>query len=145
MCGTFADLSEIQQAIKAIKSLSDLPIVAQIQIQTDGKTIFGATPEIFTKRLDEWGADVIGLNCGVGPTHALSELENMRELTDKKLIAQPNAGLPRDVQGRQFYMCSPEYMSKFAKRFIKAGAKFVGGCVGQHRNISSLWQIQFAR
>ena len=127
---TFADLSEIQQAIKAIKNLSSLPIVAQIQIQTDGKTVFGATPEIFTKRLDEWGADVIGLNCGVGPTHVLSELENMRELTDKKLIAQPNAGLPRDVQGRQFYMCSPEYMSKFAKRFIKAGAKFVGGCCG---------------
>ena len=127
---TFADLSEIQQAIKAIKNLSSLPIVSQIQIQTDGKTIFGATPEVFTARLDEWGADVIGLNCGVGPTHVLSELEKMRELTDKKLIAQPNAGLPRDVQGRQFYMCSPEYMSKFAKRFIKAGAKFVGGCCG---------------
>ena len=127
---TFADLSEIQQAINAIKNLSSLPIIAQIQIQTDGKTIFGATPEIFTQRLDEWGADVIGLNCGVGPTHVLNELEKMRELTDKKLIAQPNAGLPRDVQGRQFYMCSPEYMSKFAKRFIKAGAKFVGGCCG---------------
>ncbi|NNE99463.1 MAG: bifunctional homocysteine S-methyltransferase/methylenetetrahydrofolate reductase [Pyrinomonadaceae bacterium] len=127
---TFADLSEIQQAIRAIKNLSSLPIVAQIQIQTDGKTVFGATPEIFTARLDEWGADVIGLNCGVGPTHVLNELENMRRLTDKKLIAQPNAGLPRDVQGRQFYMCSPEYMSKFAKRFIKAGAKFVGGCCG---------------
>ncbi len=54
----------------------------------------------------------------------------MREVTDKKLSAQPNAGLPRDVQGRQFYMCSPEYMSKFAKRFIKAGAKFIGGCCG---------------
>ncbi len=127
---TFSDLAEIQQAIRAIKILSKLPIVAQIQIQTDGKTVFGATPEVFTKRLDEWGVDVIGLNCGVGPTHILSELENMRKFTDKKLSAQPNAGLPRDVQGRQFYMCSPEYMSKFAKRFIKAGAKFVGGCCG---------------
>ena len=127
---TFSDLSEIQQAINAIKALCDLPIVAQIQIQTDGKTTFGATPEVFTERLDEWGADVIGLNCGVGPTHVLSELEAMRAVTNKKLIAQPNAGLPRDVQGRQFYMCSPEYMSKFAKRFIKAGAKFVGGCCG---------------
>ena len=127
---TFSDLAEIQQAIRAIKNVSNLPIVTQIQIQTDGKTVFGATPEVFTKRLDEWGADVIGLNCGVGPTHVLNELEKMRELTDKKLSAQPNAGLPRDVQGRQFYMCSPEYMSKFAKRFIKAGAKFVGGCCG---------------
>jgi homocysteine S-methyltransferase len=51
-------------------------------------------------------------------------------VTTKKLSAQPNAGLPRDVQGRQFYMCSPEYMSKFAKRFIKAGATFIGGCCG---------------
>ena len=127
---TFSDLSEIQQAIKAIKELCDLPIVAQMTIQTDGKTIFGATPEIFTSRLDDWGADVIGVNCGVGPTHILTALEQMRSVTDKKLSAQPNAGLPRDVQGRQFYMCSPEYMSKFAKRFIKAGANFVGGCCG---------------
>jgi homocysteine S-methyltransferase len=60
----------------------------------------------------------------------LTALEKMRGATTKKLAAQPNAGLPRDVQGRQFYMCSPEYMSKFAKRFIKAGAAFIGGCCG---------------
>lgn len=127
---TFSDLSEIQQAIKAVKEICDLPIIAQITIQTDGKTLFGADAETFTKRLDDWGADVIGLNCGVGPTHILTALEKMRAVTTKKLIVQPNAGLPRDVQGRQFYMCSPEYMSKFAKRFIKAGASFIGGCCG---------------
>ncbi|MCU1290337.1 MAG: Methionine synthase (cobalamin-dependent), methyltransferase [Acidobacteria bacterium] len=127
---TFSDLSEIKQAIKAVKELCDLPIIAQMTIQTDGKTIFGATPEVLTQRLDEYGADVIGLNCAVGPTHILSAVEKMRAVTTRKLSAQPNAGLPRDVQGRQFYMCSPEYMSKFAKRFIKAGAKFVGGCCG---------------
>ncbi len=127
---TFADLSEIQQAIRAVKELCDLPIIAQIQIQTDYKTVFGATSDVFTKRLEEWGADVIGLNCGVGPTHILSELEKIRVLTDKKLSVQPNAGLPRDVQGRQFYMCSPEYMSEFARRFIQAGAQFIGGCCG---------------
>ncbi len=127
---TFSDLSEIQQAIKAVRELSDLPIIAQMTIQTDGNTVFGASPEILTQRLEEYGADVVGLNCGVGPTHVLSALEKMRDVTKLKLSAQPNAGLPRDVQGRQFYMCSPEYMSKFAKRFIKAGAKFVGGCCG---------------
>ena len=127
---TFSDLSEIQQAIRAIKEICDLPIVAQMTISTDGKTVFGADTETITQRLDAWGADVIGLNCGVGPTHVLTALEKMRTMTEKKLSAQPNAGLPRDVQGRQFYMCSPEYMSKFAKRFIKAGAKFVGGCCG---------------
>ncbi len=127
---TFSDLSEVKQAINAVKELSDLPIVAQMTIQTDGNTIFGASAEVITQRLDEYGADVIGLNCGVGPTHVLTALEKMRNVTTKKLSAQPNAGLPRDVQGRQFYMCSPEYMSKFAKRFIKAGASFIGGCCG---------------
>ena len=127
---TFSDLSEIQQAIRAVKELCDLPIVAQMTIATDGKTIFGADTELLAQRLEQYGADVIGLNCGVGPTHILTALEKMRSVTTKKLSAQPNAGLPRDVQGRQFYMCSHEYMSKFAKRFIKAGATFIGGCCG---------------
>ncbi len=127
---TFSDVSEIRQAIRAIRELGDLPIIAQMTIMTDGNTLFGTTPEVFTERLDEWGADVIGLNCGVGPAIILNALEKMRAVTKKKLSAQPNAGLPRDVQGRQFYMCSPEYMSKFAKRFIQSGAKFIGGCCG---------------
>jgi len=96
----------------------------------DGKTTFGTTPELFTTELDTWGADVIGLNCGMGPNHVLTALEKMRAVTQKSLSAQPNAGLPRDVQGRQFYMGSPEYMATFAKRFVQAGAKFVGGCCG---------------
>jgi len=127
---TFSDLSEIRQAIRAVRELCDLPIIAQMTIMTDGNTLFGTTPELFTERLDQWGADVIGLNCGVGPAIILAALEKMRTITKKKLSAQPNAGLPRDVQGRQFYMCSPEYMSKFAKRFIQSGAKFIGGCCG---------------
>lgn len=127
---TFSDVSEIRQAIRAVRELCDLPIIAQMTIQIDGNTLFGTTPELFTERLDQWGADVIGLNCGVGPAIILNALEKMRVVTKKKLSTQPNAGLPRDVQGRQFYMCSPEYMSKFAKRFIQAGAKFIGGCCG---------------
>jgi homocysteine S-methyltransferase len=127
---TFSELSAIEQAIRAVRELCDLPIVAQMTIQMDGKTTFGTTPEALTKALDAWGVDVIGLNCGMGPTHVLSALEKMRAVTDKKLSAQPNAGLPRDVQGRQFYMGSPEYMATFAKHFVQAGAKFVGGCCG---------------
>jgi len=120
----------IEQAVKAVRELCDLPIVAQMTIQADGKTTFGTAPEIFTAKLDELGVDVIGLNCGMGPTHVLAALEVMRTVTDRPLSAQPNAGLPRDVQGRQFYMGSPEYMATFAKRFVQAGAKFVGGCCG---------------
>src|SRR5258707_5582997 len=127
---TFSDISELQQAIKAVQELCDLPIVAQMTIQIDGNTIFGATPESFTAQLDEWGADVIGLNCGVGPAIVLNAIEKMRPVTTRRLSAQPNAGLPRDVQGRQFYMCSPEYMAEYSRRTIQAGARFVGGCCG---------------
>src|SRR5205814_6897711 len=127
---TFSDISELHQAIRAVRELCDLPIVAQITIQLDGNTLFGATVETFTKELHEWGVDVIGLNCGVGPAIVLNAIEKMHALTDKKLSAQPNAGLPRDVGGRQIYMCSPEYMAEYSRRIIQAGAKFVGGCCG---------------
>ncbi|MBV8856470.1 MAG: bifunctional homocysteine S-methyltransferase/methylenetetrahydrofolate reductase [Acidobacteria bacterium] len=127
---TFSDVSEVRQAIRAVRELSDLPVIAQMTISLDGNTSFGTTPEVFTARLDEWGADVIGLNCGVGPVTVLTAVEKMRLVTSKKLSAQPNAGLPRDVQGRQFYMCSPEYMAKYAKRLIQAGVRFIGGCCG---------------
>lgn len=127
---TFSDLSEIRQAIRAIQEICDLPFIAQMTIQMDGNTSFGTTPEVFTTRLDEWGADVIGLNCGVGPALVLSAIETMRPVTKKKLSVQPNAGLPRDVQGRQMYMCSPEYMATYARRFIQVGASFIGGCCG---------------
>src|ERR687883_604639 len=127
---TFSDISQLRQAIRAVQELCDLPIVTQMTIMPDGNTTFGTTPEVFTTRLDEWGADVIGLNCGVGPAIVLNAIEKMRVVTSKKLSAQPNAGLPRDVQGRQFYMCSPEYMAKYAKRLIQAGVRFVGGCCG---------------
>lgn len=127
---TFSELPVIEQAIRAVRELSDLPIVAQFTIQMDGNTTFGTSPEMFTARLDELDVDVIGLNCGMGPNHVLTALEKMRSVTTKPLSAQPNAGLPRDVQGRQFYMGSPEYMAEFSRRFVQAGAKFVGGCCG---------------
>ncbi|HEX8069812.1 MAG TPA: bifunctional homocysteine S-methyltransferase/methylenetetrahydrofolate reductase [Pyrinomonadaceae bacterium] len=127
---TFSDISEIRQALRAVRELCDLPVVAQMAIHTDGNTSYGTTPEVFTARLDEWGADVIGVNCGVGPAGALAAVERMRAITSRRLSAQPNAGLPRDVQGRQFYMCSPEYMAKYAKRLIQAGVKLIGGCCG---------------
>src|SRR4030095_1396597 len=127
---TFSELPVIEQAILAVRELTNLPIIAQMAIQMDGKTTFGTTPEIFTARLDELDVDIIGLNCGMGPNHVLNALDKMRPLTTKKLSAQPNDGLPRDVQGRQFYMGSPEYMAEFSRRFVQSGAKFVGGCCG---------------
>ncbi len=127
---TFHDLAEIQQAIRAVRELCDLVIFAQMTINDHGETSFGTPPELFTQKLDQWGADVVGLNCSVGPQIILEAIEKMRPLTSRKLSAQPNAGLPRDVQGRMMYMCSPEYMAKYAKRLIQAGVKFIGGCCG---------------
>jgi methionine synthase / methylenetetrahydrofolate reductase(NADPH) len=127
---TFTDLAEIQQAIRAVRSLCDLPIVAQMTVTTDGTTHYGTSPEVFTARLDAWGADVIGLNCSVGPHIVLAAVETMRGATARPLVAQPNAGLPREVGGRMIYMTSPEYMAKYAKRLIQSGVRFVGGCCG---------------
>ena len=127
---TFSDLIEIQQALLAIRDVSSLPVVCQMTIQQDGRTLYGTSPELLAARLDEWGADVIGLNCSVGPAGVLSAIEKIAPVTKKKLSAQPNAGLPRELHGRQMYMASPEYMATFSQHLIRAGVKFVGGCCG---------------
>jgi len=127
---TFSDVAEIHEAIRAVREVSSLPIVAQMVIDIYGNTLYGTAPEVFAPRLEEWGVDVIGLNCSVGPQAILSAIERLRTATSLRLSAQPNAGLPREVDGRKMYMCSPEYMAKYAKRLIQAGVKFVGGCCG---------------
>jgi homocysteine S-methyltransferase len=127
---TISDLSEMHQAILAAQEACDLPIVAQMTVEEDGTSLYGTQPEIFAARLDEWGADVIGVNCSVGPHAMLQALEHVARATEKPLIAQPNAGAPRNVDGRNIYLCSPEYMGSYARRFIRTGAKAVGGCCG---------------
>ena len=127
---TFSDLDEIHAALAAVRATSDLPAVCQMTIGTDGLTYFGTDPETFAKRLTEWGADVIGVNCSVGPAGVLDAVEKMVKATDRPIAGQPNAGLPRDVGDRKIYLASPEYMASYAKRMIEAGARFVGGCCG---------------
>jgi homocysteine S-methyltransferase len=99
-------------------------------VQDDGTSPTGALPEDFARALDAWGADLIGVNCSVGPATVQETLERIAAVTDKKLSAQPNAGMPRTVEGRNLYLCSPEYMASYATRFIQAGARLVGGCCG---------------
>lgn len=128
---TFGDLHEIEQSIRAARELSkETPVIAQMTIGADGLTPFGATPEDVARSLDAWGADVIGLNCSVGPQIILEAIEKMVPHTRKKLSAQPNAGMPRDIGGRSMYMASPEYMSTYARHLVQAGARVVGGCCG---------------
>jgi len=127
---TFSDLHEIEAALCAVKALSELPVIAQMTVGHDGNTSYGTSVETIASKLTELGADVVGLNCSVGPAAMLDALERMVERTNRPLSAQPNAGLPRAVDDRRIYLASPEYMGSYARRMIQAGARFVGGCCG---------------
>jgi methionine synthase I (cobalamin-dependent)/5,10-methylenetetrahydrofolate reductase len=128
---TFADLEELEQAIGAARDVNaSMPVIAQATVGPELRTAYGASPEDVARVLDKWGVDVIGLNCSVGPQTILEAIERMAVVTSKKLSAQPNAGMPREVGGRSMYMASPEYMATYARHLIQAGAKIVGGCCG---------------
>ncbi|HEY6208760.1 MAG TPA: bifunctional homocysteine S-methyltransferase/methylenetetrahydrofolate reductase [Gemmatimonadales bacterium] len=127
---TFSDLDEIHEGLRAVRSLCDLPVIAQMTIGTDGLTHYGTDPQTFAKRLAEWGADAVGVNCSVGPAGLLEAVEQMVKATDRPISAVPNAGLPKDVGDRKIYLASPEYMASYARRMIEAGARIVGGCCG---------------
>jgi homocysteine S-methyltransferase len=121
----------LHQAILAARDVNpNLPIVAQVTIDEDGNCLDGSTPEVFAPRLEGWAPDVLGCNCSVGPVAMLDGIERIRALTTLPLAAQPNAGIPRSVEGRNIYLCSPEYMASYARKFVAAGVRLVGGCCG---------------
>jgi homocysteine S-methyltransferase len=131
MMETFGYLEELHQAMLAAKDVApDLPLVVQVTIDEEGNCLDGSDPATFTPRLEDWGADVLGCNCSVGPVAMLDAVERVRALTSLPLAAQPNAGIPRSVEGRNIYLCSPEYMASYARKFVAAGVRIVGGCCG---------------
>ena len=127
---TFRDLNEMGAAIDAVRSVSGKPIIAQMTTEEDGNTLDGTPPERFAPELERRGATLIGVNCSVGPAPMLETIERMTAVTKLRLAAQPNAGKPRDVEGRNIYLCSPEYMASYARRFILHNVRVVGGCCG---------------
>ena len=108
----------------------DLPIVAQMTTEEDGNSLDGTPPEQFAPVLLAKGANVVGVNCSVGPAPMLESIERLAAVTTARLSAMPNAGKPRDIEGRNIYLCSPEYMASYARRFISSGVRLVGGCCG---------------
>src|SRR5262252_1676011 len=131
MLETFGYLEELHQAVQACRDAApNLPIVAQVTIDEDGNCLDGSDPETFSARLTEWQVDVLGINCSVGPVDMLDAIERVRASTTLPLSAQPNAGIPRSVEGRNIYLCSPEYMASYARKFVEAGVSLVGGCCG---------------
>jgi homocysteine S-methyltransferase len=129
---TFANLVELREAITAAREAAgaEMVIVAQVTIDDFGNMPDGTETAVFAGKLEEWPADVVGLNCSAGPKVTLETLEKMAAYTHKPLSAMPNAGNPARVEGRKIYLSSPEYMAQYARRFIWAGAKIIGGCCG---------------
>ena len=127
---TFRDVNEIGAAIRAVRGLCNLPVVAQVTTEEDGNSLDGAAPEVFVPQLEHLGATLVGVNCSVGPAAMLETIERMGRVASVPLSAQPNAGRPREIDGRNIYLCSPEYMASYARRFIAQGVRLVGGCCG---------------
>src|SRR5204863_3867316 len=124
-------VEELHQAVLASRDVSPkIPVVAHVTIDEDGNCLDGSDPEAFATRLADWKVDVIGINCSVGPVAMLEAIERVRAATDLPLATQPNAGMPRSVEGRNIYLCSPEYMASYARKFVAAGVRLVGGCCG---------------
>jgi len=131
MLETFGYVEELHQAVRACRDVNpNLAVVAQVTIDEDSICLDGSDPEIFAARLAEWNVDVLGINCSVGPVAMLEAIERVRAVTSLPLSAQPNAGMPRSVEGRNIYLCSPEYMASYARKFVAAGVRLIGGCCG---------------
>ncbi len=129
---SFGDLNELREAIFAARETAgaDPVIVAQVAVDDFGRLAGGASVELFAREMNSWPADVLGVNCSVGPKTTLEVIEQVARLTLKPLSAMPNAGIPTRVEGRNIYLCSPEYMAQYARRLLWAGVKIIGGCCG---------------
>ncbi len=128
---TMTSMVEAEQALKAAKREGGgLPVLVMVTVGEDGNCLDGTTAEDAARQLTAWGADAVGCNCSEGPAIVLAVIERMSAVTKLPLAAMPNAGTPKVVEGRSLYLSSPEYMASFARKFVKAGATFVGGCCG---------------
>jgi len=105
-----------------------------VTVDDESECLDGASPAQAAALLTEWGADAVGVNCSTGPATVLTAVEAMRAATALPLAAMPNAGVPRAVDGRNIYLCSPEYMASFARKAVAAGVQIVGGCCGTTPN-----------
>jgi len=127
---TFPDIAELREAILAVKESCDLPVIAHVTFQRDGRTYGGEPPDEVANVASSLGADVAGVNCSLGPQSVLDVVEQMSAHTSIRVSAMPNAGLPKYVDQRMVYPSTPEYFADYTKRLVLAGANIVGGCCG---------------
>src|SRR3954454_16171986 len=132
---TMPAINEAEQAIHAAKRIApEVPVMAMVTVDEEANCLDGTPADVAAARVTPAGADASGCNCSTGPVTVLTAIERMRGATDLPLVAMPNAGMPRNVDGRNIYLCSPEYMASFARKFVRAGVQFVGGCCGTTPN-----------
>ncbi len=132
---TMPALNEARQALEAAKQVAPhLPVLVMVTVDDESECLDGASPAQAAALLTEWGADAVGVNCSTGPATVLTAAEAMRSATALPLAAMPNAGVPRAVEGRNIYLCTPEYMASFARKAVTAGVQIVGGCCGTTPN-----------
>ncbi|MGQ0550316.1 MAG: bifunctional homocysteine S-methyltransferase/methylenetetrahydrofolate reductase [Armatimonadota bacterium] len=127
---TFIDLNELEAAVRAAQRATDLPIIAQMTFNPDGRTVLGYAPEEIVERLEHLRVAVIGANCSVGPYAIVEVLERMAAASRTPLSAMPNAGLPTYAGGRFAYVASPVYMAEHARALAELGLAVIGGCCG---------------
>ena len=129
---TMPSLDQAMAALEAVRSrTTDVPVAVSLTFNEEGNTLYGDTPEDVVRELEGQGVPLIGANCSQGPQAMLETLQRMAAVArTARLSAMPNAGAPALVEGRYVYLCTPEYMATWARRFLESGASVVGGCCG---------------
>lgn len=127
---TFYDMEEIETVLAIARKETDLPIIAQVSLQEIGIMQDQTSLQVVFDKLEQIGADIVGLNCRLGPHHMIASLEQVRIPEKAYLSAYPNAGLPAYTDGRFHYEGNPEYFRKSAHNFHSQGIRLIGGCCG---------------
>ncbi len=127
---TFGRLEELLAALAVARSLSDLPVVAEMTFGEELRAVDGTTPAAAARALADAGVDALGVNCGAGPLVCLDALEGMVGAAGVARTIMPNAGLPQRMEGQFVYAADPAYLGEMVPRFLAAGATIVGGCCG---------------
>ncbi|MBI4482397.1 MAG: bifunctional homocysteine S-methyltransferase/methylenetetrahydrofolate reductase [Acidobacteria bacterium] len=123
-------LLETLEAYNNARSVCQLPIITSMTFLADGKTVFGDELAVSLDALGSAGADVVGINCTIGPKETYDVVSDYIGKTHGKVAVQPNAGYPTLVGGRNVWLSSPEYLREYARMFVERGAAIVGGCCG---------------
>ena len=127
---TMGDVCELKAAVIAAKENCSLPIYATVTVGEDGKLLTGGSVECVATLLESLGVEAYGFNCGLGPDRMLANVERLARVSTRPIIAKPNAGLPKVVDGRTVFTVGPEAFAAEVAKLVAAGASIVGGCCG---------------